>query len=210
MTDCYIPQEKKYGRTRALLEQLQGSGISISIATKSDLVLRDIDLIKTFPNARVSWSINTLDENFRREMDRGVSIERRLEAMRQFYKAGVQTTCFISPIFPGITNVEAIIRKAKNYCNLVWLENLNLRGDYKGKILAWIHEHHPELDQLYYNIYTKKDRNYWMQMDRALLEFTKAEGLLYVRNDDTIRARHGEPPVVTNYFFHEEIVHKSK
>jgi len=210
VTDCYLPQEKKYGRTRALLEQLQGSGISISIATKSDLVLRDIDLIKTFPNARVSWSINTLDEDFRREMDHGVSIERRLEAMRQFYEAGVQTTCFISPIFPGITDVEAIIHKAKNYCNLVWLENLNLRGDYKGKILTWIHEHHPELDRLYYDIYTKKDRTYWMQLDMALREFTKAEGLPYVRNDDTVRSRHGEPPVVTNYFFHEEIVHQKK
>ena len=65
VTDCYQPCEAKYKRTRALLEQLQGSGISISIATKSDLVLRDIDLIKTFPNARVSWSINTLDEDFR-------------------------------------------------------------------------------------------------------------------------------------------------
>ncbi len=84
----------------------------------------DLDLIKTFPGARVSWSINTLDEDFRKAMDKGVSIERRLEAMRQFYEAGVQTTCFISPIFPGITDVEAIIERAKGQCNLVWLENL--------------------------------------------------------------------------------------
>ena len=56
-------------RTRALLEQMQGTGCSLSIATKSDLVLRDLDLIKTFPNARVSWSINTLDEDFRTDMD---------------------------------------------------------------------------------------------------------------------------------------------
>ena len=96
VTDCYQPCEAKYKRTRALLEQLQGSGISVSISTKSDLVLRDLDLIKTFPNARVSWSINTLDEDFRKEMDRGVSIERRLEAMRQFYEAGVQTTWAIA------------------------------------------------------------------------------------------------------------------
>ncbi len=210
VTDCYLPQEKKYGRTRALLEQLQGSGISISIATKSDLVLRDLDLIKTFPNARVSWSINTLDENFRREMDRGVSIERRLEAMRQFYEEGVQTTCFISPIFPGITDVEAIIRKARNFCNLVWLENLNLRGDYKGKILSWIHEHHPELDQLYHDIYTKKDRSYWMQLDMQLRTFCEAGSLPYLRDDDSRRASHGEPPVVVNYFFHEEVKKSAK
>lgn len=65
VTDPYNPQEEIYGRTRALLTELQGSGAKLSIATKSDLILRDLDLIKTFPDARVSWSINTLDEAFK-------------------------------------------------------------------------------------------------------------------------------------------------
>ncbi len=210
VTDCYQPCEAKYKRTRALLEQLQGSGIRISIATKSDLVLRDLDLIRTFPGARVSWSINTLDEDFRREMDRGVSIERRLEAMRQFYEAGVQTTCFISPIFPGITDVEAIIERAKGQCNLVWLENLNLRGDYRARILNWVHEHRPELDGLYRDIYGRKDRTYWSELDADMRHYCAAQGMPYVRNDDTLRARHGEPPVVVNYFYHEEIIPSSR
>ena len=152
VTDPYQPLEKKYRRTRALLEQLLDTGISISISTKSDLILRDLELIKQFPNAQVSWSINTLDEDFRKEMDRAVSISRRLEAMRQFYEAGIQSTCFISPIFPGITDVIEIIERVKGQCNLVWLENLNLRGDYKKRILGWVHEHHPELDELYQEI----------------------------------------------------------
>lgn len=42
---------------------MQGSGCKISIATKSDLVIRDIDLIRTYKDARVLFSINTLDEN---------------------------------------------------------------------------------------------------------------------------------------------------
>ena len=65
-----------------MLEQLLPTGISLNISTKSDLILRDLDLIKKFPGAYVSWSINTLDENFRKEMDRDVSIERRLSAMK--------------------------------------------------------------------------------------------------------------------------------
>ena len=206
VTDCYQPCEAKYRRTRTLLEQLKGSGISISIATKSDLVLRDLDLIRTFPNARISWSINTLDEDFRSAMDRGVSIERRLEAMRQFYDAGIDTTCFISPIFPGITDVEAIIERAKGQCNLVWLENLNLRGDYKGRILQWVHEHHPELDDLYRRIYTRRDRTYWSELDADMRHYCSANSLPYVRNDDTVRSPHGQPPVVVNYFYHEEII----
>ena len=65
---------------RLAMEQLKGSGVKISIATKSDLILRDLDLIKTFPDARVSWSVNTLDENFKNDMDSAVSIQRRLAA----------------------------------------------------------------------------------------------------------------------------------
>ncbi|MBR0075268.1 MAG: radical SAM mobile pair protein B [Synergistaceae bacterium] len=210
VTDCYQPCESKYRRTRALLEQLKGSRIKISIATKSDLVLRDIDLIKTFPGARVSFSINTLDEAFRQEMDKGVSIERRLAAMKELYKNKIQTTCFISPIFPGITDVRAIIERAKEQCNLVWLENLNLRGDYRARILAWIHEHRPELDKLYHEIYDKKDRSYWNNLDKQIREYTAQEKMTYLRDTDQHRSEFGQPPVVVNYFYHEEVRKSAK
>lgn len=189
---------------------MQGSGIRISIATRSDLALRDLELIKSFPGARVSWSINTLDEAFRGAMDHGVSIARRLSAMKTFYDAGIQTTCFISPIFPGLSEVKDIILAARDRCNLIWLENLNLRGDYRARILRWIHEKHPELDRLYHDIYVKKDRSYWLRLDAELRAFAQAEGFVYVRDDDSRRAAFGEAPVVVNYFFHEEIVPSAK
>ncbi len=210
VTDPYQPIEAKYKRTRALLEQLQGSGISISIATKSDLVLRDLDLIRTFPNARVSFSINTLDESFRREMDRAVSIERRLAAMKQLYEAGVQTVCQMAPIFPGITDAKAIIEAVRDRCNLIWLENLNLRGDYKARILEWVHENHPELDELYHQIYSKGNRAYWSDLDAELRAYAAAEGFVYVRDDDSMRAAFGEPPIIANYFYHEEVKKSAK
>lgn len=53
VTDPYNPMEETYKRTCTLLQQMKGSGASLSIATKSDLVIRDLELIKTFPNARV-------------------------------------------------------------------------------------------------------------------------------------------------------------
>lgn len=208
--DPYQPLEETACRTRELLKQMQGSGCTISIATKSDLVLRDLDLIKTFPNARVSWSINTLDEHFKDEMDDAVSIERRFAAMKAFHDAGVRTTCFISPIFPGITDLPAIIRKAKNQCNLVWLENLNLRGGYKKTILDYIAEKHPDLVPLYDAIYNKKDRSYWSMLDTQMRQFCQEEGLLYVRDDDSIKRPFDDPPIVVNYFFHEEIIPSAK
>ena len=205
VTDPYNPQEEKYGRTRALLEELQGSGVKLSIQTKSDLVLRDLELISTFPDVRVGFSINTLDEEFRADMDRAVSIERRLAAMEALHKAGIRTTCFISPIFPGITNVRAIIEQVKGICNLVWLENLNLRGSYKTDILSYIQEKHPQLMPLYQEIYNKGSRQYWQDMDDEIRAYTNEAGLEYVRNDDTIKRPFVAPPVVVNFFYHEEV-----
>ncbi len=210
VTDPYQPLEEKYERTRTLLKQLQGSGVKISIATKSDLVLRDLDLIRSFPGARVSWSINTLDEGFKAQMDRGASIRRRLDAMKKFYDAGVLTTLFISPIFPGISDPIEIIEAAKDRCNLVWLENLNLRGEYKPVILNWIRENHPELTDLYRDIYTKKDRSYWFDLHEKLKEYTAREGMPYLRDDDSRYSAFGEKPVVVNYFFHEEVKRSAK
>ena len=205
VTDPYLPQEEQYRRTRALLEQLQGSGAKISVATKSDLILRDLELIQTFPDARVSWSVNTLDEDFKRDMDNAVSIERRLAAMEAFHRAGVRTTCFVSPIFPGITDVKAIIDRTKGQCNLIWLENLNLRGSYKAVILEYIQEKHPNLLPLYREIYQKGNRSYWELLDAELKAYAAAIGLDYVTNDDSMTRPFDASPVVVNYFYHEQI-----
>ena len=205
VTDPYQPAEEKYRRTRAVLEELRGSGVKLSIATKSDLVLRDLDLIQSFPEARVSWSINTLDERFKDDMDKAVSIGRRLAAMKAFHDAGVRTTCFISPIFPGITDVPAIIQRAKDDCNLIWLENLNLRGTFKPVILQYIREKRPELEPLYRDIYQKGSRGYWQALDEELRAYCEGLGLPYVTNDDPMTRPFDAPPVVVNFFYHSEI-----
>ncbi len=102
----------------------------------------------------MGFSINTLDEQFRSDMDRAVSIERRLDAMKTLHDSGIRTTCFISPTFSEITDVKAIIERVKNQCNLIWLENLNLRGDYRTVILSYIREKYPNLVPLYHEIYS--------------------------------------------------------
>ena len=149
MTDGYNPQEEQFGNTRKLLEQLIGSDADILICTKSDLVVRDINLLKKLGRVTVSWSINTLDENFKNDMDSASSIEHRIAAMKQVYEAGIRTVCFVSPVFPGITDFEAIFERVKDQCDLFWLENLNLRGDFKKTIMDYIAGKYPDLVPLY-------------------------------------------------------------
>ena len=183
VTDGYLPQEEQFGNTRRLLEQLRGSGAEILICTKSDLVIRDIDLLKEMGKVTVSWSINTLDEAFRADMDKAVSIERRLAAMKQVYDAGIRTVCFISPVFPGITDFEAIFQRAKDQCDLVWLENLNLRGGFKQEILDYIGEKYPHLVPLYHAIYSKKDRSYFRALEEQAARLAAENGCPFVDNE---------------------------
>ena len=210
VTDPYIPQEEKYCRTRTLLEELQGSGIKLSIQTKSDLVLRDLDLIKTFRDARVGFSINTLDDSFRSDMDNAVSIEQRLAAMEKLHNEGIRTTCFISPVFPEITNVTAIIERVKQHCNLIWLEELNLRGAYRVPVMAYIKERYPHLLPLYEEIYIKGNRLYWEELDKVIRSYAESAGLPYVRNDDSMNTPFDAPPTIVNYFYHEQVRKQSK
>ena len=210
VTDPYNPQEAKYLRTRTLLEELRGSGVKLSIQTKSDLVLRDIDLIRTFPDARVGFSINTLDEGFRSDMDKAVSIERRLSAMKTLHDAGIRTTCFISPIFSGITDVEAIVERVKKQCNLIWLENLNLRGTFKPEIINYIRRKYPELIPLYNEIYSAGSRKYWENLDSELKKYAEKSGLRYLRDDDSMKLPFDAPPVMVNFFYLEEIKKSAK
>ncbi|MFW5618899.1 MAG: radical SAM mobile pair protein B [Campylobacter hyointestinalis] len=205
VTDPYNPQEEKYKRTRALLEQLQGSDVKLSIQTKSDLVLRDMDLIKTFANARVGFSINTLDEEFKNDMDRAVSIERRLVAMKRLHDEQIRTTCFISPIFPGITDVKAIVKRVKEQCNLIWLENLNLRGTYKADIMSYIQAKYPKLMPLYKEIYQLGSRFYWEELDKEIRLYAAQNALKYIHNDDSWTKSFDALPTIVNFFYHEEI-----
>lgn len=189
VTDCYNPFEEQYGVTGKILEQLVDAECELTISTKSKLVVRDIYLLKKFPNLKVAISINTLDEEFRADMDCASSISDRLEALQELHQAGIHTVLFMSPIFPYITDWKAIIRETKDYVNEYWFENLNLRGAYKKAILQYIDSHYPMRSDVYKEIYIYKDEAYWEQLAHALEEYC---------NKESIRFK--------NYFYHEKLV----
>ena len=208
VTDGYNPLEERYRKTRQLLTELKDSGADILICTKSDLVLRDMDLLMEINRKNrltVSWSVNTLDEEFKNDMAAAVSIERRLAAMKQVYDAGIRTVCFISPVFPGLTDIEAIFHRAKDQCDLIWLENLNLRGGFKADIMKYIAEKHPELFPLYEMIYNKKDRSYFRMLEKKAEEMARVNNCRFVDNETPYeRVPQGHPTIV-DYFYHEEV-----
>jgi DNA repair photolyase len=193
VTDAYNPFEKKYQVTRQILTQLQPLDCSLGITTKSRLVLRDLDLLKQCRAVEVSISINTLDEGFKNDMDSASSIRARLQTLKTLHEQGIRAILFISPIFPGITDVPAIIEASRAYIDEYWLENLNLRGDYQPKILAYIAQKYPHLVGLYDEIYRRKNTDYWWHLSNELEDYCTRSGVKYV-----------------NYFYHEKLVAAKK
>ncbi|MEG0735775.1 MAG: radical SAM protein, partial [Longicatena sp.] len=82
VTDCYNAYEATYCVTQNTLKQLIGIDCELGISTKSSLILRDIELLKQCKNVRVSMSINTLDEQFKEDMDQASSIQDRLHTLK--------------------------------------------------------------------------------------------------------------------------------
>ena len=101
--------------------------------------------------------------------------------------------------------MPAIIRRVKGQCNLIWLENLNLRGSYKAVILDYIREKYPQLLPLYQEIYQKGNCAYWELLDGELKRYAAETGLDYVTNDDSMKRPFDALPVIVNYFYHERI-----
>lgn len=188
-TDPYNPYEAKYGVTRKILEQLVNSDCHLQISTKNKLILRDIDLLKKMKNLSVAMSVNTLDDNFRKDMDCASSIEERLSTLRTIHENGIYTILFMSPIFIGITDWKGIIEASKDFIDEYWFEDLNLRGSYKPVIMNYIREHYPQLYPMYQRIYSEGKREELIANDKEICEWCNTHGINY-----------------SAYFHHEEVI----
>ena len=167
-------------------------------------------MIKEFPDPIVSLSINTLDEEFKSDMDNASPISERLKTLKRFHDEGIKTVCFISPIFPGITDVFEIIEEVTDYVDYIWLENLNLRGGYKKVILDYISEKYPDLEMLYEDIYRFKNMDYWRELDEKVEKFALENDYMYVIDEEPFLINPSDKPIIINYFYHEKIRQSSK
>lgn len=173
VTDAYQPLEKKHKVTRSTLTELVKHDFPISILTKSDLVLRDLDLLQRLTHCTVGFSISTLDERARRIFEpRAVSIARRLKAMRVLHDAGIETYAFIGPILPHITAIEPIFRAIEGAADTVWGEALNTRcGNWDDIVLA-VEKFDPSLKQSFET--AVRDKQYWARISEEFRSFSEA------------------------------------
>ena len=193
VTDCYNPFEAKYQITRDVLKQLTQADCQITISTKSDLILRDIDVLKELKNLIVAVSVNTLDNGFQSDMDHAGSITRRIAALQELRKQGIYTVLFLSPIFPDITDFKEILEATAEFVCEYWFENLNLRGNYKQEILQYIAEKYPQYLNDYKEIYNNKNMEYWKQLSADIDSYCSQKEIRY-----------------TNYFYHSLLVAEKK
>ena len=178
VTDPYLPLEKKFENTRKILSRLKDTTAKISILTKSQLVLRDIDLFSQFKNIKVGVSLNALDTDFARKIEPFASkpID-RLNALEKIHKAGLETYVFISPIFPKITNYREIIQRSIKFTDSYMFENLNYRPHNVGKIYGIIKKTYPDLLPFFKSL--RKDHSYWEFLENEIEKYCLENKLNY-------------------------------
>jgi DNA repair photolyase len=128
VTDPYQPAESICALTRGVLEVLLEYHVPISILTKSDLVLRDMDLFGQFEECSVGLSIMTTDEVIARRFEpHAASPQRRLAALRKLKEHGIATYAFISPYLPRLSNIEKLMEVLDGIIDEVGMEALNTK-----------------------------------------------------------------------------------
>src|SRR2546421_6247316 len=164
-TDPYQPAEREYGVTRACLEELaKREGMSISIITKSNQIVQDIDVLQHIAersNLRIDITITTLRAGLTRLLEpRAPRPDLRLAAVKQLREAGLSVGVSASPLIPGITDregdLEAVAGAAKEAgAQWFFLGVLFLVPSSAKQFLPFVREKFPRLAKQYEQWFAK-------------------------------------------------------
>lgn len=120
MTDPYIPLESKIGNVRKALALANQYGFGFTLITKSNRVLRDLDLLKAINDKTkcvVQMTLTTYDEELCKKIEPNVcTTKERVEALKKLHEAGIPTVVWLCPILPFINDTEENIRGILEYC----------------------------------------------------------------------------------------------
>lgn len=120
MSDPYLPQEDVLALTRRCLELIAQYDFGATVLTKSDLVLRDLDLLRQInrqQKAVVQMTLTTFDESLCRIIEPHVcTTARRAEVLRILHENGIPTVVWLTPLLPWINDTEENLRGILQYC----------------------------------------------------------------------------------------------
>jgi DNA repair photolyase len=165
-TDPYQPAERRYQVTRAILEEFaRHRGFELGIVTKSNLIVRDLDLLKEVAKANrlsVHITVTTLDVDLARIIEpRAPRPDLRLDAVHQLSQAGLRVGVSCSPVLPGITDspksLDSLIRAAAEAgADYVFANPLFLKPCSAAVFIPFLEQNFPLLAQNYRRRYQNR------------------------------------------------------
>lgn len=121
--DPYQPVEDRYKLTRQCLKILMENGWPFVVQTKSPLILRDLDLLRSHPDLDVYMTITTEDDDIRRLFEPyAPPVDARIDALKRLHQEGIRTHIMIAPILAG---AEGLFEKTKDIVHSVLIDRIN-------------------------------------------------------------------------------------
>jgi DNA repair photolyase len=176
-TDPYQPCDIEQCQTRKVLKLFLEMGSSASILTKSDLVVRDMDLLKEMDGASVSVSVAFNDNHIRQQFEaKTIDTEDRIAALSKLREAGIKTSALICPVIPFITDVVPLVDMLEPHTDVIWIYGLSIneRSDKNWQNFQDIlNRHFPKLKEQIELAVFSADHSYWIQLRQDLEKLQK-------------------------------------
>ena len=152
-------------------------GFSASILTKSDLVVRDMDVLQEMVSASVSVSVAFNDNRIRQQFEANtIDTEARIGALCKLREAGIKTSALICPVIPYITDVTPLIDMLAPHTDVIWIYGLSIkeRSDRNWQnVQGILNSHFPNFKEQIEAAIFSKEYPYWIQLRQDLLELQK-------------------------------------
>jgi DNA repair photolyase len=171
VTDPYQPLEGRYELTRGCLKLLLEHQYPVTILTKSDLVLRDLDLLGEFDSCEVGFTITAYDEEVRRAFEPGSSpIRARLDALAKLNDEGVATYAFLGPMLPYLSEegLDDLLDELAASVNRIMVDRLNIKSGNSATIRRALSVNYPDVQPLFESALDKESSYYKSLKNRIL------------------------------------------
>jgi DNA repair photolyase len=180
-TDPYQSAERELCHTRETLNLLARMGFSACILTKSELIIRDIDLLSEIGGASAGLSFAFHDDSVRSLFEnKAPSNDKKIFALRKLHEAGIETYALISPIMPFLTDADRIIDVIKDYAHTIWLYRLDVNSENSvnwQNIRMILQKNIPEILNEFKEISFSSNHPHWDSLRRKLRNRMSDENL---------------------------------